>query len=59
MKGAPGSVVGGPKLVGESPIKPKAQKRQKRESEFDDDELSALSKQFRQFLPVEQAKGLA
>jgi len=51
--------VGGPKLVGESPIKPKAQRRQKRESEFDDDELSALSKQFRQFLPAEQAKGLA
>lgn len=46
MKG-PGSTVGGTKLAGQSPIK---QKKAKNDT-LDDDELSALSKQYRQYLP--------
>lgn len=53
MKG-PGSTVGGVKLAGQSPIKPKKVKN----DTLDDDELSALSKQYRQYLPKDQIKAL-
>ncbi len=49
-----GSVVGGPKLAGQSPIKPKKPKTDL----LDDDELSALSKQYRQYLPKNELKAL-
>jgi hypothetical protein len=50
----PGSTVGGLKLTGQSPIK----KKPPRPDSIDDDELSALSKQLRPFLPKEQMKAI-
>jgi hypothetical protein len=48
MKGPGSTVGGGVKLAGQSPIKPK---KAKNNDTLDDDELSALSKQYRQYLP--------